>query len=107
MLDLEPLSSGVAAAVPRFRINEKDFLLGGLSCSARLPLRVIQLADLACITKLTLTEIHGLTILDLAMFLPLEGLEALTVSACPSFITVVMNTAMWEGSTPARRLAKE
>uniref|UniRef100_A0A7S0QG51 Uncharacterized protein n=2 Tax=Cryptomonas curvata TaxID=233186 RepID=A0A7S0QG51_9CRYP len=76
LLNFEPLPTDQAAAAPTLRlsINENDLLLGGLSCPALLPLRVIQLADLACITKLTLTEIEGISGLDLAMFMPLEGL---------------------------------
>ena len=100
-LNFEPLPSdqaaAPAAAAVRLSINENALLLGGLSCPARLPLRVVQLADFACITKLTFTEIQGINELDLAMFMPLEGLEAVTISACPSLSTVVINTAVWDG----------
>ncbi len=58
--------------------------------AARLPLSVLQLARLAHIAELSLTEISGLTALELALFLPMEELETLTVSGCPALVAVTL-----------------
>jgi hypothetical protein len=92
----------ISTAVPRLSINEKEMHLGGLSCCARLPLQVFQLADLASVTKLTFTEIWGLVVLELAMFMLLEGLEFVTASACPTLKAVIL-TSTDEGDNAGRR----
>ncbi len=95
LLDSKHLHGGQTAATAfRFSIDGKEMLLGGLACPARLPLCFFQLAELACITKLTLTNIHGLTALEMAMFIPLEGLESVTISACPALKAVVLNSTV-------------
>ncbi len=61
-VDREPVLQGRTAAVtaePVLSICGKTLLLSGLSCPPRLPLRFFQLAILARIAKLTLTEIRG------------------------------------------------
>jgi hypothetical protein len=79
-----------AAGPPLLSVDGRELLLGALSCPARLPLRLFQFTDLACISKLTLKEIRGLTTLELAMFSPLDLLKDLTVSGCPALKAVTL-----------------
>ena len=70
-----------------FLIDENKMQLGGYLST--ISLRVYQIAELLQIKSVTLSDICGLRLLDITMFLALAQLTELAVTKCPDLLSVI------------------
>ncbi len=81
--------AAAAASEGILTVDGRSMLVKGL-CLPTIPLFLYQFTDSLCVTDLTLSDLRGLAALDMAVFLRLTNLAALSITCCPDLQSVVL-----------------